>query len=127
MRAAFVTLVLLLAGMAAASPPRHPGERLFAQCRSCHSLEPGKSSPAGPGLNKAVGRPVASVPGFRYSRALRTLARSEPIWTPELLDRFLADPEAVAPGTDMGFLGMRDRSERRILIDWLRRRETAGR
>ena len=44
----------------------------------------------------------------------------EPKWTEELMDRFIADPEAVAPGTSMTFTGMRDPKERADLIDYLR-------
>jgi cytochrome c2 len=37
-----------------------------------------------------------------------------------LLDRFIADPEAVAPRTSMNFHGIRDRRERADLILYLR-------
>ena len=64
-------------------------------------------------------RLIAGEPGFNYSPALRRLAAREGRWTPELLDRFLTDPETIAPGTEMGFLGMRDAQERQALITWL--------
>jgi cytochrome c2 len=101
---------LLLAAALAASP--------FAQCVACHALEPGRNSPAGPTLHAIVGRPVASLPGFNYSPALRRFARRNPRWTPDLLDRFLANPEALVPGTEMGFLGLADPARRRALITW---------
>ena len=116
--------VLMVAG-AACAPPAAPdpglGERLYAQCYACHALEPGASTPAGPTLHAVVGRAIAAEPGFNYSPALRRLAAAEARWTPELLVRFLADPAAVAPGTEMGGPGMEDPAQRRALIEWLAR------
>ena len=115
---------LLLAG-AAATQPRAPvpaGERLFRQCSACHALEPDQDTPAGPTLHRVVGRRIAARSGFDYSPAMRRIAARHRRWTPRLLDRFLADPARFAPGTEMGFVGLRDAAERRALIDWLRRR-----
>jgi cytochrome c len=97
------------------------GERAYRQCYACHALEPGRNTPAGPTLHNVVGRAIAAESGFNYSPALRRLAAGHPRWTPELLDRFLANPEAVAPGTEMGFPGLDDPAERRALIIWLAR------
>ena len=92
---------LFFAGVACA-PAAEPGlgERLYAQCYACHALEPGANTPAGPTLHAIVGRPIAAEAGFNYSPALRRLAARNQRWTPELLDRFLADPSSVAPGTE---------------------------
>ena len=98
------------------------GALAFARCQSCHSLAPGENLPSGPTLNGIVGRPVAAQPGFDYSPALRRLALAEPRWTPALLDRMIADPEALAPGTYMAFHGLSDPAEREALIEWLKRR-----
>ena len=118
-------IVALLALFAQATTPSMPeGERLFRRCVACHALEPGRNTPAGPTLHNIVGRPVAAETGFRYSPALRAYARTRPRWTEAELDRFLTDPLAAISGTDMGFQGMGDRRERRVLIRWLARRPT---
>ena len=112
----------VVAGAACGAPSatRPQGERVYRQnCYACHALEPDGSTPAGPTLHAIVGRPVAADPGFNYSPALRRLATEHDRWTPELLDRFLADPEAVAPGTQMGLIGMDDAAARGALINWL--------
>lgn len=115
-------IAAFLALFAQANAPALPeGERLFRRCIACHALEPGRNTPAGPTLHNVVGRPVAAQPGFRYSPALRAHARTRPRWTEAELDRFLADPLAAIPGTDMGFQGMTDRRERLVLIRWLAR------
>ena len=97
------------------------GERLYRQCYACHATEPGRNTPAGPTLHAIVGRPIAAEPGFNYSPALRRLAQQHGRWTPELLDRFLADPESAAPGTEMGYPGLDDPAQRHALIAWLAR------
>jgi len=109
----------LSALVAAALLAAAPGVEAFAECVACHALEPGRDTPAGPTLHRIIGRPVASMPGFNYSPALRRFAARNPRWTPALLDRFLADPESVVPGTEMGYVGMRDPARRRALIGWL--------
>jgi len=96
-----------------------PFATTFAPCVACHALEPGRNSPAGPTLHRIVGRPVAAERGFNYSPALQQFATRNPRWTRELLDRFIADPEGLVPGTEMGFVGMHDPARRRALISWL--------
>jgi cytochrome c len=88
------------------------------KCYACHSLDPGERL-EGPSLRGIVGGPVAAQPGFDYSPALRRFARDRPIWTPALVDRFIADPEGTVPGTSMAFAGVRDPDERSALIAYL--------
>ena len=98
------------------------GERAFARCVACHALEAAADTPAGPTLHGLGGRRIAGRRGFDYSPAMRRFASRHGRWTPELLERFLEDPEAVVPGTEMSFEGISDSAERRALINWLRRR-----
>ena len=95
------------------------GERAYQQCYSCHALEPGKNDLSGPTLHGIIGRAVAAEPGFNYSPALRRLAEREPRWTEQLLDRYVADPEALVPGTSMTYHGLRKSEERKALIAYL--------
>lgn len=69
------------------------GAAVFAQCRRCHSLEPGHNM-AGPSLHGLFGRRAGSVKGYRYSRALR---RSHVVWGEDTLSLYLADPKRFAP------------------------------
>lgn len=92
------------------------GERVFRnQCRGCHSLTPGRHI-AGPSLHGVVGRNAGEVTDFEYSHALQD---AQLVWSPEALDRFLADPDAFLPGTRMVFWGLPENA-RRPLIDFLR-------
>lgn len=89
------------------------GERVFASCAICHARKADVPSPAGPNLHGVVGRKAASAPGFRYSRALR---ESGKVWSREELDRFLAAPQAVVPGTAMAFAGVRSPADRAAVV-----------
>lgn len=100
--------------LAGASPEE--GERLFRQCKACHTVDKGGRNRAGPNLYGVVGRPVASVDGFRYSAALSAYGGE---WTPDRLDAYLANPRAEVPGTRMSFRGLKDPSDRASVIAFL--------
>ena len=95
------------------------GERAYQKCYSCHALEPGKNDLTGPTLYNIVGRPIAAEPGFDYSPAMREFAAREGQWGKGLLDKFIADPQALVPGTSMTFFGISDPAERAALINYL--------
>ncbi|PUB10668.1 c-type cytochrome [Yoonia sediminilitoris] len=102
-----------------ASASVEDGETLWRNCRSCHALEAGKHG-TGPALYGVVNRPVAQYDDFNYSGALAAVAE---VWTPENLNGFLEDPKGWAPGTAMGYNGMRKIEDRANLIAYL---ETVG-
>jgi cytochrome c len=97
------------------------GKRAYQKCYSCHALEPGGAKLEGPSLHRIVGRSVAAQAGFDYSPAMRKFARRHPRWTPDLLNRYAADPESLVPRTSMNFPGIKDAKERRALIQYLER------
>lgn len=86
----------------------------FLQCRSCHSVEPGKNG-VGPSLAGIAGRPAASSDGFRYSDALRN---SGITWSRDKLDEWLAGPMRMVPGTRMVQI-VRDEEQRKAILDYL--------
>lgn len=102
--------------LAAASGDPAAGAQSFLVCSACHTTTEGGGALIGPNLFGVVGRPVAGSGGFDYSPELKTLGGA---WTPELLDRFLAEPAALVPGTRMGFVGVADAAERADLIAYL--------
>lgn len=121
MRAALAVAALLAGAPALAEGDARRGERVFQQCFSCHSVEPGEEGLQGPNLRGAAGGPIAARPEFEYSDALRNLARREARWSDELLDRYIADPGAAAPGTRMHFVGLKDAERRADVIAFLKR------
>lgn len=99
--------------LASADPAK--GEKVFGKCKACHKLEPGANA-TGPTLYGVVGRDIASVEGFNYSNALLGL---EGEWTPEALNGFLENPKKYAPGTTMGFAGLKKIEDRANIVAYL--------
>jgi cytochrome c len=98
------------------------GERAFQRCFACHSVDPAeKTKLQGPSLYRVLGRPAAAMEGFEYSDALRSKAAAGLVWEAASLDRYLADPEAMVPGTLMSSPPLRDAQERADLIAYLAR------
>ena len=93
------------------------GRRVFARCRSCHTLPEGGPNMTGPNLWGVFGRQAGSVEGYNYSPALR---EADFTWTAEQLDQWLNDPRGFLPGNKMAFAGIRDETDRRDLIAWLK-------
>lgn len=112
-------LLLLALASPPAQTPQDPGARAFQRCAACHSLRADPRSPA-PALGGVVGRRAGTVDGFAYSDAMRAAGRRELVWDEATLERYLADPEAVVPGTSMPFQGG-GAAERAAVIAWLRR------
>ena len=98
-----------------ASASAADGEALWRNCRSCHALESGKHG-TGPALYGVVNRPVQFYDDYNYSGAL---AEVVDVWTPENLNGFLESPKGYAPGTSMGYNGMRSVEDRANLIAYL--------
>lgn len=115
----FVMLFFLLGGVA---PTRYAlseqvsGDALKAlavkQCSQCHTFGRGEGHGNGPNLFGIIGRKAGSAPGFAYSPGFLGVMAGK-TWDAELLDRFLTDTQAVAPGTGMVYLqddpGFRDK------------------
>ena len=85
-------------------------------CLACHAFRSDEAEMEGPPLWGVVGRAVASVEGYEYSDALRQKGGT---WTRERLDRWIAGPAAVTPGTRMTLGGVRNAADRRVVIDFL--------
>lgn len=100
-----------------ASAPAAPVEpAAFAMCKACHSVEPGKNG-IGPSLAGIWGEKAGDVPGFDFSQPMKD---SGLVWNQATLDRYLADPRGVVPGTKMAFGGVKDAAKRQELIDYIK-------
>jgi len=85
------------------------------ECASCHSFEANENR-IGPSLATVGGAAVASQSFASYSAALRGTSGN---WTRERLASYLADPQAVVPGTDMPELEFGDPAVPGLLADLL--------
>lgn len=102
-------LLLLLPGLAAGQEGRAVFE---ARCASCHAVAAGAPPGPGPNLAGLAGRRVGGDPDFGYSPALEAARAAGQVWDGALLERFLADPDAMFPGLWMGENGLRDAADR---------------
>ncbi len=93
------------------------GERVHAQCVSCHNFDAGGPNGIGPNLHDVFGRQVASHGGFEYSEAMHGHGGS---WDYLALNEFLTSPGTVVRGTKMAFAGLRNDNDRVALIAFLR-------
>lgn len=106
----------LLIGTGAVSPARPvDGNALFEKrCGGCHALDRDKE---GPRLAGVYGRRAGTAGSFPYSAALQ---KSGIVWTNDTLERWLTDPAALVPDTDMTFRVPRA-EERKAIIGYLKK------
>lgn len=94
------------------------GEKSFAKCKACHTVNPGGANGIGPNLAGVVGGPVgAHAAGFAYSDVLKGKGGT---WDDATLDAWLTNPKGFAPGTKMTFAGIADAQERANIIAYLK-------
>ncbi len=108
-----VSLLLALGQTAAQDVKR--GEKVFTDCRACHTIDPGPNN-VGPSLAGVIGRKAATVDGFRYSPAMK---RSGITWDKDALAAFIADPQKAVPANRMPYAGMPDPKDVADLIAYL--------
>ena len=90
-----------------------------AHCALCHDNSEHMLNDNGPALFGVVGRPVASVQGYRYSPALKAASKGKAVWSVKRLDRFLTQPSHMYPGTGMP-MNFDKASDRRAIIAYLK-------
>jgi glucose/arabinose dehydrogenase len=97
---ALAALALCAAPLAAAAADAEAGRSAFRQqCALCHSAEAGDGGGAqGPSLQGVFGRAAGRAPGFSFTPALR---ESGLTWDAATLDRYLAAPAQLVPGSGM--------------------------
>lgn len=113
-------LVTMLAlGATATSAQAASGEDLFKQnCAACHALQKDAPMGMGPNLAGIVGRKAGAVQGFPHSEEFHK-ALGGKTWTPELLDKWLENPQQVAKGTYMMYQ-QADPAIRAAIIEYLK-------
>ena len=94
------------------------GQRLFnQQCRSCHTLEAGGASVAGPNLHGLFGRKAGTAAGYAFSEAM---TRSGIVWDETTLADYNRDPKGKVPGTTMVFNGVKQPGQLADLLAYLK-------
>ncbi len=92
------------------------GEKIFKKCSACHSIIKGGKNKIGPALYNVVGRDVAAISDYKYSKALDAYEKS---WSFEELNGYLIKPAKWIKGTKMAFAGLRKEKDRASVIKYL--------
>jgi cytochrome c len=107
-----------------APPPATIEERGLAEfraCAVCHArtdpADPSTLRLTGPSLFGVAGAPSARLPDYDYSPAMR---RAALVWDEATLDAYLAEPQAIVPGTRMSYPGEADPEARAAIIAYLK-------
>lgn len=112
-------LLVQVSGTAFADGDATKGEQVSKKCLACHDFAK-PTNKTGPHLIGVIGRPVASVEGFKYSEAMTAYAVKVPVWDDAMLGAYLENPRAVVVGTRMSFVGLKKVDERADLIAYLK-------
>lgn len=80
------------------------GEKVFAKCTACHTVNQGGANGIGPNLYGIMGQPIGKhAAGFAYSDAL---SGKGGVWDWDTMNAWLKSPRAFANGTKMSFAGL---------------------
>ena len=96
-------LVATTAGAQMPLPAPKPadGTTLFKQqCATCHTTNLSDPVRQGPSLFRIVGRQAGKADGFRYSAGF---TEANFVWDDAKLDAYLANPQAIVPGSIMAY------------------------
>ncbi len=104
--------------VAEATGPTAPAA--FNQCRSCHSVEPGKHL-IGPSLAGIFGSPAGDIEGYNFSPAMK---QSGIVWDEAKLDAYIKAPQEVVPGTKMTYPGLKNDAQRAEVVAYLKSLQT---
>ena len=113
------TALLALTVAASAEGDVKKGEKVFKKCKACHAVGPDAKNKVGPELNGIVGRKVASVEGYKYSKAMKAFGEGDKVWDDETLHTYLTKPKKLVPKTKMAFAGLRKEKDRDNIVAYL--------
>ena len=92
------------------------GEKVFKKCTACHVVNKGGANKIGPVLYGVLGRQVAAISDYKYSKAMASYDKN---WTFEEMNGYLRKPQSYIKGTKMAFAGLRKEKDRASVILYL--------
>ena len=104
--------VVDIAGLLAMGDLDH-AKKVWKKCSACHSIKEGGKNKIGPALYSVLGRNVAALSDYKYSKALMAYGKS---WTFEEMNGFLIKPQSYIKGTKMAFAGLKKEKDRASII-----------
>lgn len=92
------------------------GEKAFAKCQSCHTVNAGGANGIGPNLHGVMGKPLGAHAGFAYSAELKAKGGN---WDWDSMNEWLKNPKAYVAGTKMSFAGLPKIEDRAAIAMYL--------
>ncbi len=89
------------------------GQKVFKKCTACHVVAKGGKNKIGPVLYGVLGKKSASIPDYKYSKAL--IAHGK-VWSFAEMNSYLLKPQAHIKGTKMAFAGLKKEEDRASVI-----------
>ena len=89
------------------------GKNVFKKCSACHSIKKGGKNKIGPALYNVIGRNIAALTDYKYSKAFKGYGKS---WTFDEMNGFLIKPQAHIKGTKMAYAGLKKEKDRASVI-----------
>ena len=117
--ATIAAAMLLAPAVAMAEGDPAKGKKVFNKCKACHYVDKEKNK-VGPHLIGIVGRKVASVEGYKYSKGMKEFSQKVEAWDEENLKKYLKKPKAVVPKTKMTFAGLKKDEDIENVIAFLK-------
>ncbi len=89
------------------------GQKVFKKCSACHSVKKGGKNKIGPALYNVLGRDMAALKDYKYSKALIAFGKD---WSFQEMNAFLIKPQKYIQGTKMAFAGLKKEKDRASVI-----------
>jgi len=112
---AFASLLLAFVSKTDAQDLDAAKAQFLKSCGVCHSADADAAPRQGPNLAGVYGRKAGSLPGFKYSDAIKDGGW---VWDATTLDPWMENAQAVHPGTIMNYR-QRDPDKRKLILEYL--------
>ncbi len=117
LRKSFIALALLAgAASGAQAADAVKGKDVFKRCAVCHSVVKDGGNGLGPNLFGVVGRKAGGLSDYTYSAPMKN---SKVVWTEANLQKWVAGPARMIPGTKMVFPGITSKAQQADLVAYL--------
>lgn len=93
------------------------GEKVFAKCKACHTVEAGKHR-IGPSLHGFLGRKAGTAEKFSFSDDMKAAGEKGLVWNEDNFLKYMERPQEFVGG----FIG-RDKAKTKMIFDGLKKEE----